>query len=813
MSVPLPREKRSSNTNNSSSGDAVAESQEVLENCGVCKSRLEADREPQLLPCLHSVCQACLIPEAPALEASKSVDPASAVVHCPVCKHQCVQKDIVENYFLKENNSSDQVKEITIQRCTSCEDNAVANSYCIECTEWLCETCVEAHQRVKYTKDHTVKVTGGSTSKDAERAVYCPLHKHEPLMLFCDTCDTLTCRDCQLQEHKDHQYQFLDDAVKNQRKILSALVKRLGEKHTNLQKSTKEVRSSIRQVTDVQKRLQVDVKMAILQIMKELNKRGKLLVNDMQKVTEGQQEKLEKQHWAMTKLQKHQEHILRFSTWALETDNNTALLLSKKLIYFQLHRALKMIVDPVEPLEDLKFQWDSDTWTKHAEFFGKIVSDKSVVLQSSGSVASQSALAVNSTHASTKSSASQVLTPLTNFNPMVQNRPRPSASQNQASPARAVLEGPGNFIQPMQPLEGLEGSAAGEPSGLEMTGQKRGRSSDGDVNDLLKKVPRVSLERLDVDLNPDTQPPVFKVFPGNTNEDYNLIVIERGNLPGDAVVKEEAMETGIGIPTDEPSEEKPCIARTDGLSEGLQPAIRPPSVASDSASSDFQDSSISGFSESGNAVHCKVCQKDGVLLTCNQCRSCYHRDCHLPSLQETPSGEWQCMLCQDLTIKNDQGIGVISPVDLDTNRLSPTDQKKCERLLLELLCHEPCRPFHRLNTGVDDTLIDLTLIRAKLQQKISPSYCVPEDFVRDVWMMFRNFSKFAEDKAVVQSIIELQSFFEAKLNHLFGDRKFSCLLGETVCEEEQQSESLTRSSPVSTTSESVLSTKNSIEQD
>lgn len=35
-------------------------------------------------------------------------------------------------------------------------------------------------------------------------------------------------------------------------------------------------------MTDVQKRVQVDVKMAILQIMKELNKRGKVLVNDAQ---------------------------------------------------------------------------------------------------------------------------------------------------------------------------------------------------------------------------------------------------------------------------------------------------------------------------------------------------------------------------------------------------------------------------------------------------------------------------------------------------------------------------------------------------
>lgn len=40
------------------------------------------------------------------------------------------------------------------------------------------------------------------------------------------------------------RYQFLEDAVKNQRKMLASLVKRLGDKHANLQKSTKEVRSS-----------------------------------------------------------------------------------------------------------------------------------------------------------------------------------------------------------------------------------------------------------------------------------------------------------------------------------------------------------------------------------------------------------------------------------------------------------------------------------------------------------------------------------------------------------------------------------------
>ncbi|NXP49719.1 TIF1B factor, partial [Heliornis fulica] len=284
------------------------DSLDLLERCGVCRERLRAEREPRLLPCLHSVCRGCLRVE-PGPDAAPAPD--GSVVDCPICKHQCQLKDVVENYFLKDTEAeTSATSQASSQCCTSCEDNAPATSYCVECSEPLCETCVEAHQRVKYTKDHTVRATGSSKAKE-EHAVYCSVHKQEPLALFCNTCDTLTCRDCQLSMHKDHQYQFLEDAVKNQRKVLATLVKRLGDKHANLQRSTKEVCNFIRQVTDVQKRVQVDVKMAILQIMKELNKRSRVLVSDAQRVAEGQQEKLEKQHWAMTRMQRHQEHILR----------------------------------------------------------------------------------------------------------------------------------------------------------------------------------------------------------------------------------------------------------------------------------------------------------------------------------------------------------------------------------------------------------------------------------------------------------------------------------------------------------------------
>ncbi|XP_032648867.1 transcription intermediary factor 1-beta isoform X3 [Chelonoidis abingdonii] len=796
-------------------GEKRPETLELLEKCGVCRERLRAEREPRLLPCLHSVCRECLRAEpAPAADGDAANNREGQVVDCPVCKHQCYLKDIVENYFLRDSGTEAATDSRDAnQCCTSCDDNAPATSYCVECSEPLCETCVEAHQRVKYTKDHTVRSTGPSKSKEGDRTVYCSVHKHEPLVLFCDTCDTLTCRDCQLNAHKDHQYQFLEDAVRNQRKMLAALVKRLGDKHANLQKSTKEVRTSIRQVTDVQKRVQVDVKMAILQIMKELNKRGKVLVNDAQKVTEGQQEKLERQHWAMTKLQRHQEHILRFASWALESDNNTALLLSKKLIYFQLHRALKMIVDPVEPQGDMKFQWDLNAWTKSAETFGTIVSERSGALQAAAPNAQ-----IQRANATGPAAAGGGVKQVSGTPQGVQQVSVQSTiiSQGQLAPGALlqpiispnsqadcfISEGSipaSSAVQPMDTQEEGIGDLA-DSTEAHVSGMKRPRPSDGNV---MRKVPRVSLERLDLDLTADSQPPVFKVFPGNSNEDYNLIVIERGAqqaaaqppstiLPG-AIVKEEQMEAAIDYPAEDSRDTKPVVLPQDVLAaEGSVSRLISPSGSIGSSLDVTPGQSQEGAMEAANAAHCRVCQKAGSVVMCNQCEQCYHLDCHLPVLQEIPSQEWKCLLCQELPAPGEEDGTNFSASEDDQgpNKLSPLEQRKCERVLLELLCHELCRPLHRLSTATEgqDT-IDLTLIRARLQEKLSPPYSSSEEFAQDVWRMIKQFNKLTEDKEDVQSIIGLQRFFEAKWSASFGDRKFSSVLVDPIPLDEQRSES------------------------
>lgn len=56
-------------------------------------------------------------------------------------------------------------------------------------------------QKCLFLKTEAVGASG-------QRPVFCPVHKQEQLKLFCETCDRLTCRDCQLLEHKEHRYNY-----------------------------------------------------------------------------------------------------------------------------------------------------------------------------------------------------------------------------------------------------------------------------------------------------------------------------------------------------------------------------------------------------------------------------------------------------------------------------------------------------------------------------------------------------------------------------------------------------------------------------
>ncbi|XP_070766206.1 E3 ubiquitin-protein ligase TRIM33 isoform X2 [Enoplosus armatus] len=363
----------------------------LLDTCAVCKQSLQSrDCEPKLLPCLHSFCLKC-IPQ-PDRQISVQVPGPHGqtdthivnVMRCSVCHQDYKQSDIIDNYFVKDTTEATSTSdEKAAQVCTSCEDNAGTIGFCVECGEWLCKTCVEAHQRVKITKDHKIHTkedadaASESVTTPGQRPVFCPIHKQEPLKLFCETCDTLTCRDCQLLEHKEHRYQFLEEAFQNQKGIIETSVAKLQEKKNYVHYSVSQVQSRLKELNETHRKVEHEIKIAVFTLINEINKKGKSLLQQLESVTKERSMRLVAQHKDTTLLAQQIHHVLNFCHWAITTGSSTALLYSKRLILFQLRQLFKARLEPAPQANGVvRFFCDPTFWAKNVVNLGNLVIEK-----------------------------------------------------------------------------------------------------------------------------------------------------------------------------------------------------------------------------------------------------------------------------------------------------------------------------------------------------------------------------------------------------------------------------------------------------
>ncbi|KAB0400823.1 hypothetical protein E2I00_012770 [Balaenoptera physalus] len=301
------------------------------------------------------------------------------VIRCPVCSQECAERHIIDNFFVKDTT---EVPSSTVEKsnqvCTSCEDNAEANGFCVECVEWLCKTCIRAHQRVKFTKDHTVRqkeeVSPEAVGVTSQRPVFCPFHKKEQLKLYCETCDKLTCRDCQLLEHKEHRYQFIEEAFQNQKVIIDTLITKLMEKTKYIKFTGNQIQNRIIEVNQNQKQVEQDIKVAIFTLMVEINKKGKALLHQLESLAKDHRMKLMQQQQEVAGLSKQLEHVMHFSKWAVSSGSSTALLYSKRLITYRLRHLLRARCD-ASPVTNntIQFHCDPSFWAQNIINLGSLV--------------------------------------------------------------------------------------------------------------------------------------------------------------------------------------------------------------------------------------------------------------------------------------------------------------------------------------------------------------------------------------------------------------------------------------------------------
>ncbi|MGH0167568.1 UNVERIFIED_CONTAM: hypothetical protein FKN15_052699 [Acipenser sinensis] len=201
-----------------------------------------------------------------------------------------------------------------------------------------------------------------------------------------------------------------------------------------------------------------------------------------------------------------------------------------------------------------------------------------------------------------------------------------------------------------------------------------------------------------------------------------------------------------------------------------------------------------------NEDWCAVCQNGGDLLCCDKCPKVFHLTCHVPTLLSFPSGEWICTFCRNLAkpeVEYNCDNLQHRKKGKAVHGLSPTDQRKCERLLLYIFCHELSVEFHEpVSASIPNYYkiikkpMELTTVKKKLQMKHSQHYQTPQDFVADVRLIFKNCAKYNEMSRIIQvydekTQINLQAesevaqagkavalYFEEKLKEIYGDQNF-----------------------------------------
>ncbi|KAM6408008.1 tripartite motif-containing protein 66 [Rhynochetos jubatus] len=352
---------------------AEMETLDVLRNCLVCRWDLRR-REPRMLPCLHSFCKDCL----PDLIQGYSCVPTQyevlyeGILSCPVCKQTCFARDVVENFFLKDFPTSNSAMA---KSCSMCKGKRPAHSLCTSCNKWLCSSCTEEHKHGKETGDRflSVSLKGCAATEDeaSEFSLFCPVHTQEPLKLFCETCDTLTCRSCLLTEHKEHRFRHLDEALQNQRVILENVITKVEEKKNGIQVSAKQIEDRLLEVKHLYKKVENQIKMAKMVLMSEINKRTNILLEQLEKITSERKQKLEQQLQGVVVLSRQVDHVQNFISWAVCSKNSIPFLFSKDLIVFQIQRLLETNCNTdVGPPLKIRFTWDPSYWTKQLSNLG-----------------------------------------------------------------------------------------------------------------------------------------------------------------------------------------------------------------------------------------------------------------------------------------------------------------------------------------------------------------------------------------------------------------------------------------------------------
>ena len=266
-------------------------------------------------------------------------------INCPLCRAEVDLSDQGIEALPSNFSASRLVETVQLQdklnknkkpKCDGCkEKDGIAS--CCDCGGFfLCSACCTAHKNVPATKNHTILpldefLQSKVPPHNVNKSPLCKKHPQEMLKLYCKNCEMLVCRDCALVTHRNHDYNFVDDVVEDEKKKLKEVT--LKELETIL-KSTKEAIVSVKQMqSKVLSNNDSNVSMitdAFQKIIDMLNLRKNTLLKEVQQMTQDDLCPLQKQQDDLTALKQKIEQCRDFTKDTLQHGTNSEVMSARK---------------------------------------------------------------------------------------------------------------------------------------------------------------------------------------------------------------------------------------------------------------------------------------------------------------------------------------------------------------------------------------------------------------------------------------------------------------------------------------------------
>ncbi|CAC5370050.1 unnamed protein product [Mytilus coruscus] len=183
--------------------------------CPIC---LETLKSPKSLPCLHTFCEICIGEFI--LSTEQRAEQKLSNYPCPVCRTVVTPNNsgdktsqwaasLPHNFTISSlMDSSKSVK----QECHLCKRRdkiSEATKWCCDCTEALCEECLQFHGIMKFSADHKVfqidEMNSPLIIEEPDLSIIsdsCPVHTSKVLEAFCFDHQQLCCLLCITLHHR-----------------------------------------------------------------------------------------------------------------------------------------------------------------------------------------------------------------------------------------------------------------------------------------------------------------------------------------------------------------------------------------------------------------------------------------------------------------------------------------------------------------------------------------------------------------------------------------------------------------------------------